>query len=71
MPLVRQELPCQRAECNTCHMNSRSAGVRGWSFSILLLVSAGTVSVPNGGELMSTIRVFYENNVGLIVPRSC
>jgi len=48
-------------------MSSRAAGVWGWSFSILLALNAGMVSVPSGRESMSTIRVFYENNTGLIV----
>src|SRR4051812_9598722 len=48
-------------------MGSRSAGTWGWSFAILLLVSAGMASVPNGRDSMSTIRVFYENNAGLIL----
>jgi hypothetical protein len=48
-------------------MRGRSAGAWGWSFAILLLVSAGMVSVPNGSDSMSTIRVFYESNAGLIL----
>ena len=48
-------------------MSGRSAGVWGWSFAILLLVSAGMASVPNGGDSTSTIRGFYENNTGLIL----
>src|SRR3954469_14762898 len=48
-------------------MRGRPAAVWGWSCAILLLVSAGMVSVPNGSDSMSTIRVFYESNAGLIL----
>ena len=36
-------------------------------FAVLLLVSAGMVSVPGGSDTTSDVRVFYESNAALIV----
>lgn len=46
---------------------NRVAGVWGWTFTLLLLVSAGMASVPGGADADSKIRDFYTAHAGVIV----
>lgn len=43
------------------------AGVWGWTFILLLLVSAGMASVPGGSDADSTVRDFYTAHAGVVV----
>lgn len=43
------------------------AGVWGWAFVVLLLLSAGMASVPGGGDATGTVRDFYTRHPGVVV----
>ena len=46
---------------------SRVAGVWGYIFTILLLLSAGMASVPGGSDAESKVRDFYTAHTGVII----
>lgn len=46
---------------------SRVAGVWGWTFTLLLLISAGMASVPGGTDAVSEVRAFYTAHAGVVI----
>ena len=51
----------------TGRMDGRTAGLWGWAFVVLLLVSAGMASVPGGDDPTDTVRDFYVRHTGIVV----
>ena len=47
--------------------SGRLAGVWGWVFVVLLLLSAGMASTPSGQDPTSTVRDFYALHAGVVI----
>ena len=45
----------------------RRAGLWGWVFVVLLLLSAGMASTPSGQDPTATVRDFYERHAGVVI----
>ena len=54
-------------EAVTASGASRVAGVWGWTFTLLLLLSAGMTSVPGGSDADSAVRAFYTAHAGVVI----
>ena len=51
----------------TASGGGRVAGVWGWTFTLLLLLSAGMASVPGGSDADSVVRAFYTAHGGVVI----
>jgi hypothetical protein len=56
-----------RVRRSTQMTRGRRAGVWGWVFVVLLLLSAGMASTPSGQDATGTVRDFYARHAGVVI----